>query len=151
MPEKTDIDILRHVQRNGRISNQDLADAVAISTSACWRRLKALEASGTIEGYRAILDAEACGLHFEAMVQVYLSRHEPDKLHTFVDAVRHRAEVIDCFATAGDADYHLRVCCPNKDAYNRFLDDFLFRIPVVANVKTNLILKAIKQNTPLPI
>lgn len=156
MPARTplgpsDVRLLRALQENGRASIQDLAEIAGLSTSTCWRRVRELEAAGVIGSYRAVVNAEACGLDFEALVQVVLSRHEPDKLHTFVDAISRRAEVLDCYATTGDADYHLRVCCRNKEDYYRFLEEFLFRIPVVAKVTSNLVLKEIKRNTPLPL
>lgn len=145
----SDIRILKALQRDGRQSNQELAGQVGMSTSACWRRVKALEEAGAIQKYAAILDAASCGLEFHAILQVVLSRHEPDKLDDFTRAIAHREEIIDCFSTTGDADYHLRVVCKNKDAYNRFLEDFLFRQPVVSTVRTNLILREIKQHTPI--
>ena len=80
-----------------------------------------------------------------------LTRHDHSHVDTFIAEVRRRPEVLDCFATTGEADYHLRVACENLDAYNRFLEGFLFRLPGIANVRTNLVLKDIKQETALPL
>ncbi|MEM1272334.1 MAG: Lrp/AsnC family transcriptional regulator [Pseudomonadota bacterium] len=144
--EIPDIRILRTMQTRGRISNQDLSEEVGLSASSCWRRVRDLEASGIITGYRATVDADACGLNFHALVQVELNRHEPERLHTFADMVAIHDEIIDCYATTGDADYHLRVICQSKEAYYRFLEDVLFRIPVVSRVRTNLVLAETKRH-----
>jgi len=149
--EPSDLRILRALQNDGRMSNQDLAAKTGMSTSACWRRVRTLENRGVIRKYTAIVDPESCGLEFHAIAQIVLARHKRDSLKNFVAAVVLRPEVMDCFATTGDADYHLRICCKDKDAYNHFLEDFLFALPGVATVRTNLILHEIKQNSHLPL
>jgi Lrp/AsnC family leucine-responsive transcriptional regulator len=143
--------LIRLLQRDARISNQDLADQAALSASACWRRVKALEAAGVITGYIAEISAERAGLLFGAIVHVRLERHERAHVDDFIEAVSQRAEVLELFATTGEADYHMRVLCPDKESYNRFLDDFLFRLPGLAQVRTNLILKDIKSSAVLPL
>lgn len=143
--------LLRRLQADARLSNQDLAEAAGMSSSACWRRVKALEEAGVIATYATLLNAEPLGLRFSAIVHIRLERHERAHVDHFIDAVSRRAEVLECFATTGEADYHLRVVCADKDAYNRFLDDFLFRLPGLAHVRTNLILKDIKTTTQLPV
>ncbi|MFC2969429.1 Lrp/AsnC family transcriptional regulator [Acidimangrovimonas pyrenivorans] len=147
--ELTDQDrrILALLQRDGRISNQDLAERTAMSTSACWRRVKALEEAGIIARYVALVDARRAGMAFHAIVLVKLSRHSRDHVVNFIAEVQRREEVLDCFATTGESDYHLRVLCPDLDAYNDFLDNFLFGLPGVANVHTNMVLKQIKHET----
>lgn len=153
MEELTEQDrrLLRILQDNARISNQDLAEQAGMSPSACWRRVRALEEAGVIRRYAAILDAARAGQKFHAIAHVSLTRHDHSHVDTFIAEVRRRPEVLDCFATTGEADYHLRVACENLDAYNRFLEGFLFRLPGIANVRTNLILKDIKQETALPL
>lgn len=147
----TDRPLLRALQDNGRISNQDLSAAAAMSTSACWRRMKALEEDGVIEGYATLLNADACGLSFHAIVHITLSRHRAEFVEEFLNAIVERSEVMDCFATTGDADYFLRVCCADLDAYNAFLENFLFKLNGVSNIKTHLVLRQIKQSTQLPV
>ncbi len=149
--ERADRRILKYLQRDGRISNQDLAEASAMSASACWRRVRALQESGIIQGYAAIVNPEACGLEFHAILHVVLTRHEPGVQKHFVQAMAGRAEILDCFSTTGDADYHLRIRCPNKEAYNAFLEDFMFRIPGIATVRTNLVLREIKHEISVPV
>lgn len=153
MEELTEQDrrLLRILQDNARISNQDLAEQAGMSASACWRRVRALEEAGVIRRYATILDAARAGQKFHAIAHVSLTRHDHSHVDTFIAEVRRRPEVLDCFATTGEADYHLRVVCESLDAYNRFLEGFLFRLPGIANVRTNLVLKDIKQETALPL
>lgn len=151
MLEDQDRRILTALQKNGRISNQDLADASGMSPSACWRRVRSLEAAGIIRRYAALLDEGKAGLSFHAIVHVTLTRHDHSHVDTFIAEVRRRSEVLDCFATTGEADYHLRVVCTDLAAYNRFLEGFLFRLPGIANVRTNLVLKDIKHETAIPL
>jgi Lrp/AsnC family transcriptional regulator, leucine-responsive regulatory protein len=148
---EADRKLLRLVQADARISNQDLAERAGMSASACWRRVKLLEEAGVISGYPAIVDADAVGLAFTAIVHVTLTRHETSQTAAFVARIGDRPEVLECLSTTGEADYHLRVVCRDKDAYNAFLEDFLFRLPAVAHVRTNLILKEIKSTRQLPI
>ena len=149
--EDADRRILRILQADGRISNQELAERAGLSASACWRRVRALEAAGIVAGYGARIEPARVGLAFHAIVHVSLTRHDRSHVDTFIAETGRRAEVLDCFATTGEADYHLRVLCRDLDAYNLFLDDFLFRLPGVANVRTNLVLKDLKQSDVIPV
>lgn len=146
-----DYRLLRLLQKDARISNQELAERSGLSASVCWRRVKALEEAGIITAYPALVDAEKAGLKFSAIVHVTLSRHETTPVATFIQRVASRPEVLDCFATTGEADYHLHVVCRDKDAYNLFLEEFLFRLPGIAQVRTNLVLKVIKMQSELPV
>lgn len=85
------------------------------------------------------------------IAHVSLTRHDHGHVDTFIAEVQRRPEVLDCFAVTGEADYHLRVVCADLEAYNRFLESFLFRLPGIANVRTNLVLKDIKQETAVPL
>lgn len=143
--------LLRLLQADARVSNQELAERAGMSASVCWRRVKQLEETGVIASYPAILDAEAVGLAFSAIVHVTLTRHEASHAAAFIARIGERPEVLECFSTTGEADFHLRVVCRDKDAYNAFLDDFLFRLPAIAHVRTNLILKEIKLTSRLPL
>jgi DNA-binding Lrp family transcriptional regulator len=151
--ELTDRDnaLIRLLQRDARVSNQDLAEAAGLSASSCWRRVKALEAAGVITGYIAEVNAEKAGLSFGAIVHVRLERHERAHVDHFIEAASRRAEVLELFSTTGEADYHMRVVCRDKNAYNVFLEEFLFRLPGIAQVRTNLILKEIKVTSVLPV
>lgn len=146
-----DHQILDLLQSDSRISNADLSAAVGMSASALWRRVRALEEAGVIQRYGITVDPGRMGLEFHAIVHVHLTRHDPDKLRQFILAIGQRREVQDCYATTGQADYHLRVLCRDLEAYNRFLEDFLFRMPAVASAQTNVILRSIKRSGPVRV
>lgn len=137
--------ILQTLQEDSRISNADLAEKAGLSASSCWRRVKALEESGVIRHYNVALDDEKQGLGFGAIVHVHLTRHDPEQLDAFIRAVQNRPEIRACYATTGQADYHLHVVCADIEAYNQFLERVLFRIPAVASAQTNVILRTIKR------
>lgn len=149
--DRTDRLILRHLQTDSRVSNAELAKRVGVSASVCWRRVRALEEAGVITAYRAEVQPVRAGLGFHAVVHVKLTRHNPDHLKEFIDAVSRRAEVIDCYATTGPADYHIRVLCRDIEAYNTFLERFLFRLAAVESAQTNVVLREIKRAGAIPL
>ena len=126
-------------------------DVAGFDEAMVEQKAKALEDAKVIEGYSTILSAEACGLSFHAVVHVTLSRHRIDIVDDFLNAVLARDEILDCFATSGDADYHLRVRCCDLEAYNQFLEQFLFTLDGVSNIKTHLVLRQIKHSSQFPI
>jgi Lrp/AsnC family leucine-responsive transcriptional regulator len=150
MIDPQDRRLLEHLQRDSRQSNQQLAEQVGMSASACWRKVDALEKAGVIARYTALVDREQAGFSMSAILHVALDRHDEKFVTQFVSRVQRRPEVLECFATTGDADYHLRVVVSDMAAYNRFLDDFMFRIPGLRHVRTNVILKEIKYEVALP-
>ncbi len=150
MPLDTrDLRLLTLLQQDCRRSNAELAEAVGMSASALWRRVRALEEAGVIERYGAVVSPAKMGLGFQAIVHVHLTRHDPDRIVEFIRAVETKSEVQECYATTGQADYHLRVLCRDLEAYNRFLEDFLFRLPAVASAQTNVVLRTIKRSGPI--
>jgi DNA-binding Lrp family transcriptional regulator len=150
MLESKDRRILAELQRDSRLTNQELADRVGMSTSATWRRVKSLEEDGVIERYSAIVNPRRAGFGLASIVHVSLARHEQKHVDLFVREVLQHPEILECFATSGEADFHLRVVVEDIDAYNRFLDDFIFKLPGVSQVRSNIILKEIKADTALP-
>ena len=148
-----DIDkrLLERLQDDCRLTNAQLAGELGVSPSSCWRRVKSLEDIGLITGYHAALDRNVAGLSFSAIVHVTLSRQEEHTVTKFADAIDNRPEILECFATTGDADYHLRVVVADINAFNHFLDDFLFRLPGIAHVRSNIILKDIKSSNRLQL
>lgn len=143
--------LLELLQKDCRLSNAELAEAVSMSPSACWRRIRAFEDAGLIDYYGAVLNPEKAGLGFQAIVNVHLTRHDPQKTDEFIRAVGLRDEVIECYALTGQADYQMRVICPDLAAYNRFLEDFLFRLSAVESAQTNVVLREIKRGKGIPI
>ncbi|MCC6000559.1 MAG: Lrp/AsnC family transcriptional regulator [Pararhodobacter sp.] len=142
--EERDHQLLALLQDNARLSNQELAERAGMSPSSCWRRVRALEDAGVILRYRAEIDPRRAGLGFHAIIHVQLTRHARDLVERFVAEVMRHDEVIDCFATTGAADYHLRVLCADLDAFNAFMERTLFRLDGIANIQTNLVLRHIK-------
>ena len=136
--------LLSLLQKDCRVSNAELAEQVGMSTSACWRRVKAFEDAGLIVRYGAILQPDKLGYRFRAIVHVQLTRHDPAAMEKFIDGISGRREIAACYATTGQADYHLIVRCEDIDVYNQFLEDFLFRLPAVRGAQTNVVLKEIK-------
>ena len=143
MLSSNDRRILAELQRDSRLTMQELADKVGMSSSAVWRRVKSLEAAKIIDRYAVIVNPKKAGFGFASMVRVSLARH-------FIREVRRHPEVLECFATSGEADFHLRVVVEDIDAYNTFLDEFIFKIPGVSQVRSNIVLKEIKSDTALP-
>ena len=150
MIDETDERLLWYLQKDSRMTNSQLAVKAGISPSSCWRRVKSLEDIGLIRGYSATLDRDISGFEFSSIVQLRLSRQEENTVQEFVDAVSERSEILDCYATTGDFDYHLRIVVKNITEYNLFLDDFLFKLPGVAQIHSNIILKDIKSSQTLP-
>jgi len=146
-----DYRILEALQHDGRIANVDLARAVNLSPSPCLTRVRALEADGTIQRYVALLDPKKLGLTVSVLVQVTLERQIESALEVVERAVRERPEVMECYLMTGDADYLLRVVVPDVPAFERFILDFLSRLPGVGNIKSSFALKQVKYQTELPL
>jgi len=116
--DRYDRQILELLQQDGRISNQDLADRIALSPSACLRRLRALEESGLIRGYRALLDARKLGLSLMALIHISMDRHTPERFSHFEAEVEQIPQVLECLLITGqDADYQLKVVVTDMDGY----------------------------------
>jgi len=147
---KKDQMILDALQRDSRLTMQQLAERVGMSSSACWRRVRSLEEEGVIDRYAVLVNPRKAGFSLSSMTHVSLARHEEKNVENFVREVQRHPEVLECFATSGEADFHLRVVVEDMDAYNKFLDDFIFRLPGVSQVRSNIVLKEIKADTALP-
>jgi Lrp/AsnC family transcriptional regulator, leucine-responsive regulatory protein len=143
--------ILEALQKNARISNVALARAAGLSPSPCLARVRALEEGGVIGRYVALLDPKKLGLTVSVLVQVTLERQIESALEVFEKAVRERPEVMECYLMTGDADYLLRVVVPDVPAFERFILDFLSRVPGVGNIKSSFALKQVKYQTALPL
>ncbi len=150
MLEIKDRRILAELQRDSRLTMQEIAARVGMSSSACWRRVKNLEETGVIDRYAVIVNTRRAGFGLSSIVHVSLARHEQKHVEHFVREVLLHPEVLECFATSGEADFHLRVVVEDIDAYNLFLDEFIFKLPGVSQVRSNIVLKEIKADTALP-
>lgn len=154
MPQTIDaIDrrILRALQRNGRISNVELANEVGLSPSPCLRRVRLLEESGVIDRYVAVLNGPRIGLGLTVFVRVWFKTQDAEITHQFAETVRRFPEVVECYLTTGECDAIMRVVTADLHAYWRFQADHLTRIPSVQSVKTDVPMETIKRSYELPL
>ncbi|KIC51373.1 Lrp/AsnC family transcriptional regulator [Tateyamaria sp. ANG-S1] len=149
MDEK-DRQIIRVLQQNGRITNQDLAERVNLSPSPCLRRVKLLEKAGIIQGYGAQINAKAYGLSVMAFAAIRLERHDDETVATFERAVAQMSEVLDCYVMAGQADYQLRVVVQNLESYETFVRNRLQRIGGLASIDTRFAYGTVKETSVFP-
>lgn len=149
--DATDWKILARLQDDARLSNVDLARAVHLSPSPCLSRVRALEASGIVSRYVTLLDPLKLGLTVSVFIQVSLEKQMRNALDTFENSVLARDEVMECYLMTGDADYLLRVVVPDVQSLERFIVDYLARIPGVASIKSSFALKQVKYKTALPL
>lgn len=149
--DKQDISILEVVQKDGRISNRDLARAVSLSPSPSWRRLRALELEGVIDHYAAVVKREAVGLSIMGFAHITLNDHNRETVAKFDRAIMNAKQVLECHATSGEHDYMLKVVTPDMASYQEFLSGYLLNIGVVRTVNTSFVLKQQKSTTVLPL
>lgn len=148
--DEIDIRILEVLQRDGRISNQELAGRVGLSPSPCLRRLKRLEGAGVIQRYVALVDPAAVGRNLQAIIEVRLDHQTSAAVDRFEKEILKHPQVLECYLMAGDWDYMLRVVFRDLDEFRQFCIGALSKIPGVANVKSNICMKSVKFNTALP-
>jgi Lrp/AsnC family transcriptional regulator, leucine-responsive regulatory protein len=149
--DRTDLALLALLQREGRISNADLAERVNLSASATLRRVQRLEAEGVIAGYAARLDPLKLGLGLQAFVRLQLSRHDRESIAQFTAQVQAWDEVVACHALTGDMDYLLHVVVADLDHFSRFLLDHLLSAAGVADVNSSFVLRAVKDSRALSL
>ena len=152
MLDRFDREIMHVLQREGRISNQDLADRVSLSASACLRRVRMLEESGLISGYRALLDRHRLGLSLMAILHISMDTHTPERFARFESEIGEIEEVLECLLVTGQsADYQLKIVVADMDAYQALLLGRITRIPGVSGVHTSFVLRPVVDKTMLPL
>ncbi|MGO3128435.1 MAG: Lrp/AsnC family transcriptional regulator [Luteimonas sp.] len=149
--DRTDLLLLAELQRNGRLTNADLAERIHLSPSACLRRVQRLERDGVIAGYRADVSAERLGLGLQAFVRVQLKHHDSAAVAGFAALVNGWEEVVACHALTGDMDYLLQVVVRDLDHFSRFLLDRLLNQPAVDDVNSSFVLRTVKADRGLPL
>ena len=149
--DAVDRKILAELQRDGRLTITELADRVRLSMSPCHRRLRALENSGAISGYRAQLDAHALGLTFEALVFVTMRASDRSTLEMFEQSVTEIPNVLQAQRLFGDPDYLLRVITRDLTAFQRLYDEQLTALPGVQRLTSTLVMKSVAEGRPLPL
>jgi DNA-binding Lrp family transcriptional regulator len=143
--------ILRELQQDTRLSQQALAERVGLSPTPVWRRIRELTERGVIRRWVALLDREKLGLHACVLANVSLERHVEGVVEGFERQVRACPEIVECHGITGEADYLIKVVVPDMKAYDRFLHEVVFRIPGVASIRTNVVLREVKYETALPL
>lgn len=143
--------ILEALQRDGRLTNVELAEEIGLSASPCLRRVRNLEEAGVIRGYQATLDAEAVGLGMTVFVGVKVERHHEVEAEKFQTTVLALPEVVSAFLVSGESDFLLQVVVPDLRRYERFLTSVLLKLPGVRDIRSNFAIKSIKPQGPLPL
>ena len=149
--DRTDRKILEALQTDARLTNQQLAEKIALSASPCLRRVRALEERGVIRQYVALLDPAEIGLGLLAYVTVKLEKKGKMPVEQFTRAVLAWPEVIACYSMTGDMDYLMRVQVEGLDHYSRFVMEKLLKQPGVIDIKSNFVLERVKDTTALPL
>jgi DNA-binding Lrp family transcriptional regulator len=149
--DKFDRSILSALQKDGRISNVDLAELVSLSESACLRRVRRLEEKGFIERYAALLDQRQAGLSGNVFVHIALHREEQSELAAFEAAVQNLPEVMECYLMTGEFDYLLRVVVSDMADFERVHNESLTRLPGVARVNSSVAIRTVRKTTELPL
>ena len=144
--------ILQALQNNGHLSNQDLADRIGLTPSPCLRRVKALEETGLITGYRVLVDARKLGLTLMALIHISMDQHTPERFDHFEAAIADIPEVLECLLITGQsADYQLKVVVRDMDHYQELLLNRITRIPGVTGVHSSFVLRRVVDRTTLPV
>jgi Lrp/AsnC family transcriptional regulator len=142
--------ILAELQRDGSLSIEQVAERVHLSRNACWRRIKKLEEDGVITGCVALVDAEKVGLGLSVFVLVRTSRHDPEWLKSFREAVTSLPEITGVYRMSGDLDYVLRARVADVKAYDRLYQRLIAKAPL-SDVSASFVMEEIRETTVLPV
>ena len=151
VPDKVDRAILAHLQRDGRIANVDLADAVGLSPSACLRRVKALEADGIIAGYRAEVSRARAGLGLTVFVGLKVDRHSRETSAQVEEALLAIPAVVACYLVSGGDDFLIEAAVPDLAGYEQLLLDQVLAIPDVTEARSTFAIRTVLSRGPLPL
>ena len=149
--DRIDREILAELQADGRLTVTELADRVRLTPGPCHRRLRELERSGIITGYRAVVNPAAIGLGFEALVQITLDRGDAGTVASFEAAVSELPQIWQAERLFGDPDYLLRVVARDLDSFAALRDQELATLPGVHRLTSTIVMKRIIENRPLPL
>ncbi len=149
--DQFDIAILSELQIDGRLTNAELAQRVGLSAAPCWRRVKALEESGFISGYRAEINRHKIGLGVLAFVRLDADRNSGDVLHTLEEAIRSIPEIVSCHYISGTGTFELQVVSRDLESFSQFARNVLINLPNVKDVHTSFSLGEIKASSALPL
>ncbi len=151
MLDKFDLTILDELQRDGRLTNAELAQRVGLSAAPCWRRVRALEEAGYIRGYHADIDRQKIGLGVLAFVRLDADRNSGDVTRELEEAIRKIPEVISCHYISGAGTFELQVVAQDLDTFSRFARTVLINLPNVKDLHTSFSLGEVKESRALPL
>ena len=143
--------LLAELQRDSRQTVQQLAAAVGLSATPCWKRVKDMEAAGVIRGYSATVDRESVGLALCVLAEVNLTQHTENTVREFERAVAACPQIVSCHSTTGAADYSIMVLVEDIKSYEAFLHDTAFKLPGVTHIRSSVVLKEVKAAAGVPI
>jgi len=146
-----DLKILAELQGDGRLTNNELSERIALSPSQCSRRRARLESEGVIHSYRAMLDRSRLGLDLMVVIAVTLATHNRDNAKRFAALIADLPEVLECYALTGEMDYHLKVVTYDLGGLSHFVNDVLLPHESVQHVKTSIVLATLKDCQGLPV
>ncbi|WP_333793096.1 Lrp/AsnC family transcriptional regulator [Hyphomicrobium sp.] len=149
--DEIDLKILSALQADGRMTNADLADRIGLSATPCLRRVKALEQAGAITGYRALLDRAKVGLGLTVMVGVKVDGHRDENARVIQAAFIEMPEVVACHLLSGETDFLLEVVVPDLAHYEQFLLGKLLLLPMVKDIRSNIVIRTVKETAPLSL
>jgi Lrp/AsnC family transcriptional regulator len=149
--DKIDIEILSILQRDAGVAVAEIAKAVGLAQSPCWRRIQRLRRQGVIRSEVALIERRMLGLNLEVFVQVRFLREQPDALQKFEEAIQKAPEIIECYMLMGEVDFLLRVLARDVDHYERFLRETLAKLPGVRDINSSIAISAVKSTTALPL
>lgn len=149
--DKTDRTLLRLLQQDGTLALAELAEAVNLTTTPCWKRLKRLEESGILRQRVALLDPVKLGLSFTAFVQIKTSNHSKEWYHEFVGTVSDFPEVMEFYRMAGEYDYMMKVQVADMAAFDQFYKKLVNSIEGLTNVTSTFAMEPLKYTTALPV
>ena len=149
--DDTDRALLTELQRDSRQTVQQLAVAVGLSATPCWKRVKEMEAAGVIRGYGASVDRESVGLSLCVLAEVNLTQHTENTVREFERAVAACPQIVSCYSTTGAADYSIKVLVDDIKSYESFLHETAFKLPGVTHIRSSVVLKEVKADAGVPI
>lgn len=149
--DRTDKNIIRALQHNGRMQNNDLAREIGLSPSSCLRRVKLLEEAGVIQNYTTVVDPQKIGLQLLLFSRIWLVGQDAETIDCFIEAMKELPQVMECYIILGECDAMLKVVVPDLESYRKFQSTHLTKKNDITSVKTDLPSQIIKQSFQLPL
>ncbi|WP_417228149.1 Lrp/AsnC family transcriptional regulator [Amphritea sp.] len=151
MLDSFDVAILASLQKDGRLTNRELAETIGLSGAPCWRRLKRLEAEGYIEHYTAVLSPKKINLNVVAFAQISMDNHHPETLKSFLSMVAACPEIQECHSVSGSCDYLLKIITRDMESYEALLSNMLLPAEGIRSTSTMFSMKQPKITRELPL